>query len=269
VLLEQHLRATEREDAGQRPAPDRKRAIGGTGGKDDRIERDSGGAMVLDGVERAVFDAPGQRLRPVVDALSQARENRMGAPVVIGFGAEQGLDIEPQSGTRLPIDLAARTASFVDHDRRNTARHECACGCDSGRTRPDNGDVDHRGTIPGVSDVTMCMPSATIVVQARRRCPSASDTQQSWHAPIRQKSGARLAAEFMPAQRVVCREDRNQHAFAGVSRHLRAIDANAQWRTLRHNRAYQSAIHDCLRNVRDSARSCFRQHHREERNGIP
>jgi hypothetical protein len=35
--------------------------------------------------------------------------------------------------------------------------------------------------------VRTCMPSATAVVQARARVPSAIQTQQSWQAPIRQK----------------------------------------------------------------------------------
>jgi hypothetical protein len=60
------------------------------------------------------------------------------------------------------------------------------------------------------------------------------------------EAGARFIAEFMPPQCVLCRQNRNQQAISGVSLHLHAIDEDAQGRTVRHNRAQQSAIHDCL-----------------------
>ena len=42
------------------------------------------------------------------------------------------------------------------------------------------------------------------------------------------------------------RQDRNQQAVSCVDLHLNAIDEDTQGRTIRHNRAHQSAIHDCL-----------------------
>ena len=62
---------------------------------------------------------------------------------------------------------------------------EHAGGRDAGRTGADDCDPYDAET-PARASAT-CMPSATAVVQARTRWPSASHTQQSWQAPIRQK----------------------------------------------------------------------------------
>jgi hypothetical protein len=73
------------------------------------------------------------------------------------------------------------------------------------------------------------------------------------------ESGARFIAEFMPPQGMPRRQYGNQQAVSGVGFHLHAIDKDAQGRSIRHNRAHQSAIHDCL-NLFDTAARMLAEH---------
>ena len=115
MLLEQHLRAAEREHARQRPSGDRHHAVGRAGRQDERVERDRLGIARAHGMKLLVVSAPGERLRPVVDAVAQAIERRMEVPIVRSLGAKQRVDVERAGRRAAPIDLPARLASLVDH----------------------------------------------------------------------------------------------------------------------------------------------------------
>ena len=66
------------------------------------------------------------------------------------------------------------------------------------------------------------MPSATGVVQARTRRAVGEPDPAILAGAHQAEAGARLVAELVPAQRVARRQHRDQHAVAGVRRHLRA-----------------------------------------------
>ena len=89
-------------------------------------------------------------------------------------------------GARAPIDLSARLASLVDHRHGNAMRGEHARGRNPGRTGADDRDSNHgaKSRRRAGQDVHAVGDDRRAGAHAR---PSASHTQQSWQAPIRQK----------------------------------------------------------------------------------
>src|SRR3954454_6211876 len=132
------------------------------------------------------LDAPHQRFGLIIKAVAQALKHGMKATIVRGLRAHQCIYIELQTGARPPIDLSAGFAPLIDDRYGDAMRRKHVCGCNPGRASSNNCDLHNFGN-PGGAVESTCIPSATTVVQARTREWSASHTQQSWHAPIRQK----------------------------------------------------------------------------------
>ena len=209
-------------------------------------------------VQRLLVDRP----RPA--SAADSRCGRAGAAnvawkcaIVRGFRAEQRRRCRASSpGARAPINLPARLAPFVDHrDRQRRARRARP----RPRCRPDRRRRSRpciTWQIPAARLVRTCMPSATAVVQARTRDAVGKPHPAILARAHQAEAGAHLVAELVPPQRVARRENRDQHAVAGVGRHLRAIDEDAHRRTVRHNRAHQSASHDCLTLRMTCAHAC-------------
>ena len=61
MLLEQNLRAAEREHAGQRPSGDRQNTIRGAGRKDERVKLDRIRDAGSDGVNELAVNHPHKR----------------------------------------------------------------------------------------------------------------------------------------------------------------------------------------------------------------
>ena len=149
-----------------------------------------------------------------------------GTPIIRRFGAEQSIDVQRDPCPRAPIDLPARRASLIDHATEDAVRYEHARGRNAGRSGADDCDPSHAAAIPwgacqdvhSVSDDRRAGAHALSVLEPHPAILACAHQA---------KPGARFVAEFVPAQRVAHRQNRDQHAFARVGRHLRAIDENA------------------------------------------
>src|SRR5438105_5037970 len=143
MLLEQNLRPAEREYAWQCPPRYRQCAIGGAGRQNESVEIDRIGDARPDCVKLLLMDGPHERLRPIVDAVAQAIEDRMEIPIVLCLSAEQVINVERKAGACAAIDLSASLASLVDYSDNRTMRGEHACSRNAGRTSADYGDSNH------------------------------------------------------------------------------------------------------------------------------
>jgi hypothetical protein len=215
LRLERCLRTAERIDARQRPSGYRQDTIGRACCEDQVGERHVLLACIMQRHEPAALSiarlaVPDQRIGLIADMGEQRLHRRMER---MGFGCLESVErtlraFETGTGGRLPIDLPAATRLLVEHERTQSRCDERFGRPHARGTRADDDNarsVGHRSpphVVPSpdaaarspsqfvplaLARVTRRIPATIGVEHARMRPPASVCSQQSWHAPMRQK----------------------------------------------------------------------------------
>ena len=169
LVLQRHLRTTQRVHARRQPARERQHAVGGAGGQ-DQVGIGHGRALaVAQHVQRLALGVPHQAAGAIVQLRRQLVHLAMQRVGLAMLEAVQRRLGPREARRRLAVDLAAGARRLVQHHRPQALRRQRLRGADAGRTGPHDHGQDHDASPPAASVPGTCSARSGAL---RRRMPA-------------------------------------------------------------------------------------------------